>query len=448
MSAIEEHTEEQEKRQKRSLLAQNFINELRGKLLERDELSALIVLTVFSAQNMLLIGKPGVGKTRIVNLVLKAVLDAESFEYLMMYSTKAEAIFGSSHIAPNGEMVQNTKHTILQAHFALIDEIFKGNDKAINHFLGITSESRIFHREGMEPLRVPLISFFAASNELHQGEVLDAMNDRLLFRYIVRRIEKDDNFLAMIEDNFDVSDDFKSGIKLNDLISTKRDALSLVSIPKGIAQSYNQLKKKLIVEENMDASDRRLKHAISPMKVSAYLNNRNEIDESDIFLLQHIIWNTYAEEKQIKIVLRRHFFSSLEYIKKLLQNAENDFSQINTLKQTRLNDFLLKKSQISVSKIESYFEEHSVLISIIMQKLEESYAIISSIKEIKKRGENIRNLIKNNIFVPDERDRIFVGLLTEELSACEQDYKSLYLYLENFKKSCPNARAYMEYKGE
>jgi len=427
--------------------AEDFIAELCQKVLERDELAALVTLVIFSSQNMFLIGKPGVAKTKLLKLAINAVKDTESFEHLMMYDTKKEAIFGTSVIAPNGELVHRFEHTAVTAHYVLMDEFFKGNSEVINGWLGMASEDREYHPGGMLPIKVPLRTLFAASNEFHQGEALDAMNDRLPIRYDVLRIQEDDNFIAMIEGDFDKNSEFETVISLDMVDYVSQHAASFISIPKELSSSLTRLKNRLISEEEIAASDRRFISAVYIMKVSAYLNNRLEINESDFFLLNHIIWNDYGEKERAKDAIYRHVFTSEKYIVNLLQKAEGKFSEINNYKDRFVSDFLMKKLVVAVTEVEEYYLEHIGYVEQIMTHLDNAYVLIEEILNIYNNNKSINAMIKKNIFVLKMEDSVFVDGLYERVKSCKKDYKSLYSYLLVFKKDCPNTRAYVEYEG-
>ena len=55
----------------------SLINEIDKKVIEREELVRLMVLSIFSKSHIFLIGPPGVGKTYIINIVIRAIKDAK-----------------------------------------------------------------------------------------------------------------------------------------------------------------------------------------------------------------------------------------------------------------------------------------------------------------------------------------------------------------------------------
>jgi MoxR-like ATPase len=425
-----------------------LMNELNEKLVEREELIGLVMLAVFSGQNMFLIGKPGVGKTKALKLILDSVEGAVTFEHLMMYDTKPDAIFGRSHVAPNGEIVHNFEHSAVAAHYILEDEFFKGSSEIINAYLGMTSQNREYHPAGMEPVRVPLMSFFAASNEFPQGEVLDAMNDRLPLRYEVKRIVEDENFCRMVEGDLDTSGEVHAKLSLDIVKEVSGVWVNEVKLPRALSSNYAALKRRLVIEENIEASDRRLDDAVRIMRTAAYLNGRWEIDESDFFLLNHIIWNDYREREKTRDGLKRHFFTSSKFVEKLLSDAESEFSRLNALKQSHLNPFLTKSEHVPLKDLEDYYIANMNGVVQLMSALNASYGKIVKICAIEENNNRILDLIRENVFIVDQDDEVFVGDIPERIKRCDEDYFSLYRYLDEFCNECPDMRAYKAYKGK
>ena len=429
--------------------AVSLINELNSKVVEREELSAILVLTIFSAQNIFLIGKPGVAKTKLLKLVMNSVKNATKFSHLMMYDTKTKALFGESITTPNGDIIHNKDYTILTADYAFLDEIFKGSSEVNNGLLGITSEDREYHPEGAPPTKVPLKTLFAASNELPTAEVLDALNDRFLLRMVVDRIKNDENFYEMVQGNLDSSNEMKTEITIEDVEFVSEVACNTIVLKEELVKSYTELKNKLIYEEDIEVSDRRLLGAIrSVMRVSAYLNGRKEVDESDFLLLNHIIWNDYDEKEKLKKAIFRHLFSTPQYAQKLLKNAEDAFSKLNAAKQAHLNDFITKKIAVPVSELEEYYLYHIKITMDLVKALSDNYYnYVMPILELEKRNRRIRLMAENNIFTTPQVDNIFDEDFVLSVNNTIENYTNLISYLEDFIGHCPDVRSYSEYDG-
>src|SRR5262245_59133317 len=67
-----------------------------------------------------------------------------------------------------------------EAEFAFLDELFNANSAILNNLLTVLNE-RVYRR-GAETHRLPLLSTFAASNQLPEDDALQALFDRFLLR--------------------------------------------------------------------------------------------------------------------------------------------------------------------------------------------------------------------------------------------------------------------------
>lgn len=429
--------------------AQALIRELQSKVVEREEFSALIVLTIFSAQNMMIIGKPGVAKTKQVKIAMNAVADATSFEKQIMYDTQARALFGDMHRTPNGDLVHYKDFTVLTAEYVFLDEVFKGKSELLNGLLGVTSEEREFHPEGAPIIKVPLRTLFGVSNELPKKEILDALNDRFVFRYVVDRIRDDNNFKDVLQAKYDTSSSMQTEVTLEEVDFVSKQACDTIEISEEIADSYTSLKHKLVNEESIEASDRRLIGAMrNAMRVSAYLNGRNAVDLSDFFILSHIIWNNYSEKEKAEAAIYRHLLSSTQYVDGLLKEAEECFLKSKAYKESKLNDFLNKKEVVQPAAIEEYYQEHMSYLAALHRKLIQDFdQYVRPLAEQKNHNEAVIEMTRNNIFVNNKIDKVFTRETSKRLSNCIDDYVSLANYIEKFSVVCRDSRSYYSFNG-
>src|SRR5439155_19271350 len=86
-----------------------------------------------------------------------------------------------------------------------LDEIFKSNSAILNSLLHVINERKF--QNGPEVVSVPLISLYAASNEVPNDDNLAAMFDRFLVRvlsdnldsYLFHELMKKDVLLVMLK---------------------------------------------------------------------------------------------------------------------------------------------------------------------------------------------------------------------------------------------------------
>lgn len=99
------------------------------------------------------------------------------------------------------KFLRKTEGKLPEAEIVFLDEIFKSNEPTLNILLPLINE-KIFYNDG-KPVPVPLVTLFAASNELPEDESLGALYDRLLFRHWVDYVSDQGNRYKMYESYVD-----------------------------------------------------------------------------------------------------------------------------------------------------------------------------------------------------------------------------------------------------
>lgn len=89
-----------------------------------------------------------------------------------------------------------TTGKIPDSHIVFLDEIFKSNDGILNSLLTALNE-RVYTNEG-QTMKIPTISFFAASNEIPdfsepENEILKPLYDRFDLKIVTEYVKEKDN---------------------------------------------------------------------------------------------------------------------------------------------------------------------------------------------------------------------------------------------------------------
>ncbi len=329
-----------------------LIEELRGRLFERDEVIEGAFCALLTGNHMLIIGPPGTAKSQLVHDVCKRIDGAHYFQWLLTKFTTPEEIFGAVSLKglENDEYRRVIEGKIAESHIAFLDEVFKASSSILNTLLTIMNE-RVFYNS-TDVVRVPLISLFGASNELPSEEdELEALYDRFLLRYVVDYVKEDFRFLKML--GTEEIEDGATSMTLDDLIECQSQ-VNEVAIPqhvvKLVSRLRNELKRKGIV-----LSDRRYKRSISLLRAKAYLSGRDEVIESDLNILENVLWRDPGELGEIKAAIYQLLHGYKDTLRELLIQArelhsyskrdwENEELEINANieAQTKLRHILTK----------------------------------------------------------------------------------------------------------
>ena len=186
-----------------------------------------------------------------------------------------------------------------EADIAFIDEVFKANSAILNTLLLAMNERQYKH--GNKVIDIPLISLFAASNELPESEELGAMFDRFHLRKKVSYIREPSNFQKML-----MSDNGTQLPRLTfDDLQDAQEQVAQVKVPGDTIDTLLAIRSDLMLE-GIIVSDRRYKQSIAPMKAMAWLSGRDVVTDDDLAVLQHMFWTEPTDIKKVaRVILGR-----------------------------------------------------------------------------------------------------------------------------------------------
>ena len=281
---------------------------------ERRQVFLLSLLCSFAGESIFLLGAPGVAKSMIARRMKLIFYKATAFEYLMNRFSTPDEIFGPVSIQKlkdEDKYERIVSGYLPTADIIFLDEIWKAGPSIQNALLTVLNEK--IYRNGDKEIQLPVKLVIAASNELPvQGEGLEALWDRFLLRYVVENIRDKNLFYEMITS---IQDDSCNIIINQPLTETlyyqwKKDCLE-VKVSPIIRDIINEIRDKIEKENQLDVqsadlyiSDRRWKKSIHLMRVCALLNDRKEIDFTDCFLLEYILWNDKSQILLVKKIVK------------------------------------------------------------------------------------------------------------------------------------------------
>ncbi|MGN2642518.1 AAA family ATPase [Nocardia takedensis] len=279
------------------------VTELSERYYERAEVVRALMVAILAGQHSLVLGPPGTAKSDLARELTSRFDGAQYWEVLLSKFTAPQRLFGPIDVAAltRGEYRQVFDGRATEAHIAFVDEIFKCSTAALNEMLAFLNE-RLYHPEnGGAPISCPLISAVTASNELPTGEESAAIYDRLLVRLEVGYLADPSNFAALVRSA--VSTAAATGprttVGLADLQSAVRIDVPAVSVPDAVVDVVCQLRTTLRREE-LVASDRRWKQCIRLLQASAYLDGRAEVDDTDLSVLTHALWDSVTQRPTVE----------------------------------------------------------------------------------------------------------------------------------------------------
>lgn len=270
-------------------------SEMADVLLERDAEIHSAILAILAKRHLFMFGSPGVAKSLLVDRLCAHIVNALQFKWLLTKHSVPEEIYGGPDLLTlkdKGIYRRITDGKLPQAHLAFLDETFKANSAILNSLLKILNENE-FDNPGDDP-HVPLISLFAASNELPTSSELNALADRLHLWHYVQPINDTSNFVKMLMSEETEPTTF---ITLDDIYAAQAEVAN-VTIGDDVLSALVELSDRL-KEEEISVTDRKFKQSLAVIKAEAWLNGRDKADVMDTKPLQHMLWR---DPSQIAIV--------------------------------------------------------------------------------------------------------------------------------------------------
>ena len=342
------------------------MDEVNQKVAERAELIRYIAIALLARKNLFILGGTGQAKSYAIDLFRKRIAGAKQFKRTLSKGSDEEQLFGrldlasllpggipsaalqqdstywdlyrkaeaaheafernrsdESYIALQeaaislgqyrqvlGKLHQNlpsviTTGKIPESHIVFLDEIFKANDGLLNSLLTALNE-REYTNEGTT-IRIPAISFFAASNEIPNfsdpaESILRPLYDRFELKVVTQYVQDRGARLAMLAAKQSEEEDVpQASIALEELSAMQEEAAQ-VRVPVAVNEVMDgilcQLRRK-----GIQVSDRKYFGFAPIVQAQAWLEGRSEVLVPDLLILSAYLWNTVEELPQVKAVL-------------------------------------------------------------------------------------------------------------------------------------------------
>src|SRR2546428_1929805 len=197
--------------------------------------------------------------------VCRRLTGARYFQWLLTRFTTPEELFGAVSLKAleEDDYRRLTTHKLPEAHIAFLDEVFKASSSILNTILTLMNERR-FHN-GREVAEVPLLTLFAAANELPEDDELLALHDRFLLRFVVDYLGEDFRFLKLLQARPPAT---RTTLPLA-VLDEARAAAAALPVPGDVLRVMTDLRRELRAK-NVIVSDRRWAQAVGGLRGRAH----------------------------------------------------------------------------------------------------------------------------------------------------------------------------------
>ena len=178
------------------------VRQIETSLINKEEVFKMLALAEATGLPLLLIGEPGVAKTKTIIEYAKAWLNkdgkmtAEDFQNKMYIletdeGTKASEIKGMPDL---GKLFTENKYElnapVAEADIVIINEVDKASSAIRNAMLGVMNEKFLFNGKSKIPCKWKL--FIATCNEIPKDEIDSPFWDRFMLKMTVNRVSAGD----------------------------------------------------------------------------------------------------------------------------------------------------------------------------------------------------------------------------------------------------------------
>lgn len=267
------------------------------RIVERQEEARTGTIALLAGVHHYQGGPPGIAKSLLVTTFSDLIDGASSYENLMTRQTKLEEVFGpiSFKGLEEDKVRFNVDGFLPTAHIAFLDEIFKSSSSTLNALLWILNERKYRNDGAVHPS--PLISMFCASNELPQGEELNALYDRIHFRHWLKPIQEGRSFQKMLKAQGTAR--HEPIITLAELQQANQEVKE-IAIRDEVYKTLWTLRRELL-KEGIEISDRKFAEGLKIVKAAAWYRGATEARSADIRLLHHTLWTSLDNEERVVV---------------------------------------------------------------------------------------------------------------------------------------------------
>jgi MoxR-like ATPase len=286
---------------------QEVARTLNAQFLDKQEIIRLMMISAIAGEHMVIVGPPGTAKSAMIDQFAR-LIDARYFEYLLTRFTEPNELFGPVDIAQfrEGRYTRRLEHMLPTAEIVFLDEIFKSNSAILNSLLHIINERKF--QNGPDVVAVPLISLYAASNEVPSDENLAAMFDRFLLRVLSDNLDSyhfhelmNKGVALEIRKMTGKGADQRPLISARDLRAVQSGFDRFMAFPEEFLAKYKGLVFQ-IRSEGISVSDRRAVKLLKLFAASAVFDGRTRVHDGDFFILRHI-WNNLDQVELLEEIV-------------------------------------------------------------------------------------------------------------------------------------------------
>lgn len=314
-----------------------------------DEVNGSLT-AVLVRENFILVGPPGTAKTMLVASISK-LLKAKWFYRLLTKFTEIEEVIGPIDVVEllKGNVKRIYANSIVEADFALLDEIFNASSAILNTMLTILNERVIYDGGSIIPVKTWTV--FGATNRVPDEEELQALYDRFPLRVFTKYAQPEETEELM-----------KTGLRLKREFDKLAPIMSMDEVKKVNEYLQNY------VYENMDALVKHIAPIVASYLDHVVISNRTRV-KVPLYVVSYLTVMGLKPSDLDAATIRA---GTLKVLKYLVKDKE-DISEYESFIATHLPGGLSVLYDL-VNEIKALVANNAL--SIAREKLREAYELL------------------------------------------------------------------------
>lgn len=372
-------------------------NQLLSSHFERETHVHNALVTLIGRQHMLMLGKPGTGKSLMIRDLAARVLGADYFETLLHETSDVSEVNGAIDVpamVERGESRRNTRGKLPEAAIAFLDEVLNANAPVL-HSLYPQLNERVFHNGNGHPIKTPLRSAFMATNQMHSDPNLHALWDRVHIRMLVEYVRDRSNLVSIIDSSIQrklhLEPDATATVTLEELDQAHEEALGLGRSQEA-EEAFFTLHDELM-SRGMEVSTRRLVESMVACQSNAWLKGHEEVKVPDLEVLADFWWQTMEDHDTVRGLILEAVNPSEKEAVRLLQDFD-------TLRQEYRNAEGMDDVKHSQTGLEVYRKLKTLLGNARLErdKAEDAGCGTQRLDDVVHRVEGLMGVIGKDVF--------------------------------------------------
>ena len=276
--------------------------ELGESLIERSEEIDLLLTGLIAGEHLLLVGPPGVGKSLLIDSLMRWT-HGSKFSCLLNRFSMPEELLGMYSLSELklDKFVRITTNKLPESQYVFLDEIFRASPAILNVLLKLLNEKNFDKGDGIAR-RVPLEICLGAANDWpsgDEGKSLGALVDRFMLRKSVAPISSAAGRQKLLWNNS--APEFSTSLTPSELTAARLDAQGIPWSSEGMKALEAILDE--LARQSVRPSDRRQFKSVAIVQAYAWLNGGDEVLPEHLEVLQHVLWVDQEESAKVRSVI-------------------------------------------------------------------------------------------------------------------------------------------------